>query len=233
MTQRLSVPWPDPALFAQRGGRPLRLLALSDEEDPTLDSDSNREQLGQIDLVLGCGDLQPPYLSAVADALGAPLLYVRGNHDVGAAWRDQRRHLLPQPLSPGTLVSEQGLRLLALAGAPRYNDGEMQYSELEAWPAVLRGYLRARHRKPLLVISHAAPRGAGDAPDKAHRGFAAYRWLAGRLAPPLWLHGHTALVHRGVDDRAIHVGPTLFYNCTGATLIELTPPGAGTHGALA
>lgn len=226
MTSRLALTWPDPALFAQRGGRPLRLLALSDEEDSTLDSATNREQLGPIDLLIGCGDLQPLYLSAVADFFAAPLLYVRGNHDVGAAWHDQRRRLLPQPLSPGTLVSEQGIRLLALAGAPRYNDGEMQYSELEAWPAALRAYLRARNVAPLLVVSHAAPRGAGDAPDRAHRGFAAYRWLAQRLAPPLWLHGHTALVRRGVDDRCVQVGETLFYNCTGATLIELSVPGA-------
>lgn len=47
-----------------------------------------------------------------------------------------------------------------------------------------------------------------------------------RLSPPLWLHGHTALVRRGIDDRSAIFHDTLFYNCTGATLIELMPPEA-------
>jgi hypothetical protein len=69
-----------------------------------------------------------------------------------------------------------------------------------------------------------------DGDDLAHRGFTAFRWLADRLGPPLWLHGHTALVRRGMDDRCARRNGTLFYNCTGATLIELKPPdptGAG------
>ena len=53
---------------------------------------------------------------------------------------------------------------------------------------------------------------------------AAYRWLANRLRPPLWLHGHTALVRRGVDGRSVTHGPSLFVNVTGAMLVELTPP---------
>ena len=60
--------------------------------------------------------------------------------------------------------------------------------------------------------------------DLAHRGFVAFRWLAHRLRPPLWLHGHTALVRRGIDDRSARLGDTTFYNCTGATLVELMPP---------
>ena len=47
-----------------------------------------------------------------------------------------------------------------------------------------------------------------------------------RLRPPLWLHGHTALVRRGLDSRCLWHGGTLLYNCTGATLVELVPPGS-------
>ena len=73
----------------------------------------------------------------------------------------------------------------------------------------------------MLVVSHAPPRDVNDGEDLAHRGFTAFRWLTNRLQPPLWLHGHTALVRRGIDHRSASRNGTLFYNCTGATLIEL------------
>jgi hypothetical protein len=73
-------------------------------------------------------------------------------------------------------------------------------------------------------VSHAPPRDVNDDDDLAHRGFTAFRWLRGRLEPPLWLHGHTALIRRGLDQRCVTHDGTLFYNCTGATLIELVPP---------
>ena len=43
MTDRLTLPWPDPAPFVARGGRPIRILAVSDEPDPSLDSAVTRE----------------------------------------------------------------------------------------------------------------------------------------------------------------------------------------------
>src|SRR5439155_1567374 len=46
-------------------------------------------------------------------------------------------------------------------------------------------------RAPLIVISHVPPAGVGDAEDIYHVGFDAYHWLLDRLAPPIWLHGHT------------------------------------------
>jgi Icc-related predicted phosphoesterase len=94
------------------------------------------------------------------------------------------------------------------------------------WWQVLRTVPRVRGGGPVLLVSHAAPRGLNDAPDMAHRGFAAFRWLADRLAPPLWLHGHTSLVRRGVDARSLRHGSTLLVNVTGAALIDLVPPGA-------
>ena len=72
-------------------------------------------------------------------------------------------------------------------------------------------------RRPLLVLTHAAPRGVNDAPDHAHRGFASFRWLLDRLAPPLWLHGHATLVQRGIEARTARRNGTLLVNVTGAT----------------
>lgn len=227
MTDRLRVTWPDATPFRGRDGRPIRILAVSDEPDQTLDSAATRDGLGEVDLIIGAGDLQPEYLSFVGDAFHAPLRYIRGNHDVGSAWVHTERTLLPEPMADGTLVHEAGLVLMGFSGSPTYNRRNMQVSSIGMWSRVLLGWLRARRRGPLIVVTHAPPRDINDDDDLAHRGFTAYRWLVDRLRPPLWLHGHTALVRRGIDDRSASHGETLFYNCTGATLIELHPPEAG------
>ncbi len=226
MTDRLRVRWPDPRLFESRDGRPYRILAVSDEPDPSLDEPANREALGPIDLVVGAGDLEPDYLGFVTDAFHAPLRYVRGNHDVGASWTHTERKLLPEPMPDGRLVEEDGLRLVGFSGSPRYNERGMQRSGLEMWLAVFGAWPRVRRAGPLLVVTHAPPRDVNDDADRAHRGFSAFRWLAERLRPPLWLHGHTALVRRGLDDRLARHDDTVFYNCTGATLVELLAPDA-------
>jgi hypothetical protein len=221
VTDRLTVTWPDPALFAARGGRPIRILAISDERDPSLDSVATRDGLGPVDLIIGAGDLQPEYLSFVTDALHAPLRYVRGNHDVGAAWAHTEHAILPEPMPEATVVTELGVSLIGFSGSPVYSHRGHEVSSAVMWSHAIRGWLRARGREPMLVVSHAPPRDVNDDDDPAHRGFTAFRWLAERLQAPLWLHGHTALVRRGIDARCARYGGTLFYNCTGATLVEL------------
>jgi hypothetical protein len=230
VTNRLSLTWPDPVPFVSRDGRPIRILAISDEPDPSLESPASRAGLGPIDLIVGAGDLEPDYLSFVADAFHAPLRYIRGNHDDGPAWAHTRRALLPEPMRDGEVVEEVGIRLVGFSGSPVYNEGEMQVSSLGMWLRVIGSWNRAQRVRPVIVVTHAPPRGVNDDSDLAHRGFTAFRWLADRLDPPLWLHGHTALVRRGIDDRTARHNGTLFYNCTGATLIELTPAGAPPGG---
>jgi hypothetical protein len=226
VTDRLSVRWPDPAPFARRDGRPIRILAISDEPDPSLDSARTREAVGPLDFIVGAGDLQPEYLVFVADAFGVPMHFVRGNHDIGAAWGHSERRHLPEPMQDGRIVAEDGIRLLGFSGSPRYNERGMQVSSLGMWLTVIWAWMRTLRTRPLLVVTHAPPRGVNDDHDLAHRGFTSFRWLARRLTAPLWLHGHTALVRRGIDDRSATLGDTLFYNCTGATLVELLPPHA-------
>jgi hypothetical protein len=228
MTDRLRVEWPDRRLFEARDGRPLRLLALSDEPDPTLDSPAVRNALEPIDLIVGCGDLRADYLTFVADAFHrVPLVYVRGNHDTGEAWAIGERTTRPEAIADGRLRIEAGLPILGFSGSPVYNrPSPVQVSGLRMWLHALRGALTSLGRRPLLVISHAPPRGLNDADDVTHRGFDALRWLIDVLRPPLWLHGHTALVRRGLDSRSVSRDGTLLYNCTGSTLVELVPPGS-------
>jgi uncharacterized protein len=226
VTDRLRIQWPDPAPFVERGGRPIRILAVSDEPDPSLDSAATRRALGTIDLIIGAGDLQPEYLSFVGDAFGAPMHYVRGNHDVGAAWAHTRDALLPEPMPDARPITEAGLHLIGFSGSPTYSGRGLEVAATSMWRKALMAWLRSARARPVLVVSHAPPRDVNDDDDLAHRGFTAFRWLMSRLEPPLWLHGHTALVRRGLDQRSVRSNGTLFYNCTGATLVELLPPSA-------
>ena len=161
----------------------------------------------------------------MADAFHAPLRYVRGNHDVGPAWAHTERKLLPEPMRDGE-IDQRGdrLRLMGFSGSPRYNQRGMQVSAIGMWAKVVSSWPRARraradHRRHPC----AAARRERRRRPRASR-LPAFRWLVDRIAPPLWLHGHTALVRRGIDDRMAAHNGTTFYNCTGATLVELMPP---------
>jgi uncharacterized protein len=237
LIRHLVVPWPDPAL-AKELGRPFRILAVSDDEVPTLDSEVNRRRLEPVDLVVGCGDLAADYLGFVADAFVAPVAYVRGNHDHGTGWTKSARNQLPSPVPPAGLPPDRaaGLRLVGL-GWPGVENEELQPSERRAWAQTCRALLgQITRRGPLVVISHVPPRGLGDMPDSNyHRGFAGYRWLADRLAPALWLHGH---VHPAAAEAiVVQSGPTPVINVTGATVLDLDPaatavrPGGATADA--
>lgn len=230
MTARLEVMWPDRRLFARRGGRPYRILALADEVDPSLDSEVTRAKLGPVDLIVGCGDLPVDYLRFVTDAFGTvPLAYVRGNHDVSGDWAtgDATQLHLPEPLPDGRPWSDGQLTVVGFSGIPRHGGGGLQVGAFSRWSQAIGAWLRLGWRPgsgPVLLVSHVAPRGINDGPDPIHRGSGALRWLAGRLRPPLWLHGHTTLLTRRLEERSMRRGKTLFYNAAGAVLVELVPP---------
>jgi Icc-related predicted phosphoesterase len=109
---------------------------------------------------------------------------------------------------------------------PSFRRDAAPRDERDAWLQVLRVGRRAGvATTPVLVVSHAPPRGAGDAPtDPYHVGFDAYRLVARRPGPPLWLHGHTNPAAHA-SWRTV-VGPTTFANATESILVELVQPDA-------
>src|SRR6185503_5533690 len=50
------------AQLEERDARTVRFLAVSDEEDPALEHAVNRDALGPIDGIIGCGDLEATWL---------------------------------------------------------------------------------------------------------------------------------------------------------------------------
>jgi Icc-related predicted phosphoesterase len=228
MIRRLVVPWPDPRPFAARDRRSIRVLAVSDMKDPALEHSANREALGRLDGILGCGDLDPDWLTFLADAFNAPLVYVRGNHDRGGEW-EERPLRAPAWLEPGRIDRLAGIAVVGLGWPGILEPGNRRRPWL-AWRqafAIVRRDLRnrlTRGREPVLVISHVPPAGVGDASDLYHNGFKAYRWLLDFLRPPVWIHGHTTTA--SVSSLLERSGTTAVANATGAVLLELQAPGA-------
>jgi hypothetical protein len=228
VTRRLTVEWPDPGPFDDRNGSPIRLLVASDAPDPALEHAVNHDRLGHIDAILGCGDLEPDYLGFLADAFGSPLVYVRGNHDRGGPWSGTPRPA-PTPLASGHPITVAGITVVPLEWPGLGLEGA-QRDELRAWLDVLRAEARLLVRRllgrngPLLIVSHAPPRGVGDAAsDPYHVGYGAYRWFLDRHRPPLWLHGHTTPA--SVRDWRDRRGPSTVANATGSVVVDLVAPG--------
>lgn len=215
MIRRLSLP-------GRQVSESVRLLAVSDETERALDLEANRTALGRIDAIIGSGDLEPSYLSFLADAFNAPLIYVRGNHDRGENWNAGWPNL-PRPLVRGAdFVC--GLRVVGLSwpGAAR---GQAIRDEGAAWRQAIGLWFGLRGKNADIIVSHVPPRGLGDVPqDHYHRGFAGYRWLARRLQPRLWIHGHSALA--AVSNWRQDWGDTTLVNVTGAVLIEFAAKSA-------
>lgn len=231
MVRRLSLSWPDAAPFAERGGRAIRWLVVSDDPDPVLAHATNRADLGPIDAVVGCGDLEPDYLGFLADAFALPLCYVRGNHDKGGRWDDSVAKTAPGHLASGRMHRVTGIPIAALEW-PGLRHGDRHRHDGTAWSDALRVAGRralgriGRLDGPLVVISHAPPRGLGDrAADRYHAGYAGYRWFLDRAHPRLWLHGHVPPA--SVDGWRVEHDGTEIVNATGAVLIEFLPPPEG------
>lgn len=184
------------------------ILAVSDEPDPRIYSESVRERLGHVAFVVSCGDLPGSYLEFLADALNRPVYYVLGNHA-----NERSRNGSDTPATPptgaidigGKVVQDPatGLILAGFPGCPRYAEHEPeQYSEWEiglmATKMAPRLQLnRLRHGRALdLLVTHAPPRGVNDRPDPAHRGFEMLRGFLERWKPPYHLHGHIHLYDR-------------------------------------
>ena len=224
MTRHLSVEWPDAAPFRDRGGAPIRLLAVSDQMDAALGDERSRHAVGPIDLIVGCGDLDCDDLTFLADGFNAPLVYVLGNHDTDARWQACRTYC-PDEVRSTASHHEAGLSLAGLTW-PGRRGPRAHRSERGAWNQALRLAVRRLGRaEPVIVFSHVPPRAAGDIQSTGyHRGFRGYSWLMRRLRPPLWLHGHTPLA--ATTEWHIQRGSTMLVNVTGAVVIEIWAPGS-------
>ena len=211
----------------------MRILAVSDKVEPVLYGPHIRERVGQIDLILACGDLPYYYLEYIVGLLDSPLYFVHGNHDKVVALPND-----PDALTGASVfnwatnlhlrtVNHKGLLLGGMEGCRVYNPGApFQYSEQEVKAQVLRLGLRLhlnrlRHGRCLdILITHAPPRGIHDGEDLPHRGFESYLWLLRAFQPTLMIHGHQHVYNRNEATETDYEG-TRIINTYGYRVLEL------------
>ena len=58
----------------------MKILAVSDKVEEIIYSPAIKRLFGDVDMVIGCGDLPFYYLEFIVTLLGGPLFYVIGNH---------------------------------------------------------------------------------------------------------------------------------------------------------
>ena len=195
----------------------LRLLAVSDEVEPQLLDERTVAGQGRIDLLIGCGDLPADYLDGLATLYGAPLLFVRGNHDPP----DRKGDYPPDAEIDGRVVTERGLLIAGLEGCIRYSGGPHQYTERQMTAKALALRFRLRGRRPDVLITHGPPAGINEGSDPPHRGLRAVRRAVEWMHPRLLLHGHVHPYGRDTP-REGQLGETRVINVVGHRLIEVS-----------
>jgi Icc-related predicted phosphoesterase len=194
----------------------LRLLAVSDEVEPQLVDERTVAAQGRIDLVIGCGDLPADYLDVLTTVYAAPLLFVRGNHDLPGRQGDY-------PLAAeidGRVVREKGLLIAGLEGSIRYSDGAHQYTERQMLAKVLALRVRVGPRRLDILITHGPPAGVNEGADAPHRGLKAVRRAVEWMRPRFLLHGHVHPYGREIPREA-QLGETRVINVVGHRVIEI------------
>jgi hypothetical protein len=204
----------------------LQVLAVSDEVDQRIYSSSIRERMGDIDMIIGCGDLPASYLEFLTDALHRPVYYVLGNHAeeiTRTGVRGETRH--PEGCTDVGFKVERdpvsGLIIAGLPGSPRYSDQDpVQFTEFQMAMHMIRMaprliWNKLRYGRPLdMLVTHSPPRNVGDREDTAHQGFQSMHRFVELTKPRYQLHGHIHLydrsesnTHQLYDTEVINVFP--------------------------
>jgi Icc-related predicted phosphoesterase len=182
----------------------MKILTISDRVDEVLYSTAIRRALGDVDLVLSCGDLPHYYLEFILTMLGGPLFYVAGNHanEIQGMYDVKEKWEYPEggESLDGRAVRCRGLLLAGLEGSNRYSDAPyFQYTQgemtakmwhLAPW-LVINKLLYGRYLD--ILITHAPPYGIHDRPDPCHTGFRAFLTLMNLFRPQYLIHGHVHL----------------------------------------
>jgi uncharacterized protein len=181
----------------------MRILAISDKVVPILYSGGICDHVGDIDMIISCGDLPYYYIDYVVSMLNRPAYFVFGNHGKEVEyWSNNMMVSEPSGAANlhGSFAREQGLLLAGLEGSIRYNSApRFQYTDAQMWgiiakmvPGLL--YNRMRYGRWLdILVAHSPPFGIHDQPDRAHTGFRSFLTFMQYFKPRYLLHGHIHL----------------------------------------
>lgn len=201
----------------------MRILAVSDRVQEAIYTPQIRDLYGDVDLVIGCGDLPFSYLEYIATMLPIPVIYVFGNHDKVQHMSDGRMVTAAEGcvLVEGETMIVQRALIAGLGGSMRYQpnstnqytEGEMRARIAALAPKLLAN--KVRHGRYLdIFITHSPPLGIHDGEDLPHTGFKSFLTFMRYFKPRYLLHGHTHLYRRDTisstcyrDTEVINVYP--------------------------
>ncbi len=174
----------------------MKILTISDDECQAFWDYYVPGRLKDYDLIISCGDLKADYLSFLVTMARCPVLYVHGNHDTGY----DRRPPEGCDCIDGRIVEYNGLKILGLGGCVQYHPGKHQYTEEQMRRRIKKLRFPLWQTKGVdIVVTHAPPKGLGDAEDRAHQGFRCYLDLMDKYHPRYLLHGHVHMTY-GVQN---------------------------------
>lgn len=209
---------------------PLKILAISDVVVDRLYSAQTAEHFGDIDIILGCGDLPYEYLEFLVSILNVPLLYVPGNHDPRFDEQNPATRAAGCDNLDQHVARVKGLNLAGLGGSIRYKPiPPNQYTQTEMYLRII-SFLPSLLRQRVqtgggldIMIAHSPPRGIHDDNDPAHVGFLAFRDFIRVFKPRYFLHGHTLLYKGNLLPPVTQMGVTTVINVYPYRLLEVKP----------
>lgn len=187
----------------------MRALVISDDVEPILYSAAVCERVGNVDLIISCGDLPYYYIEYIVSMVNRPSYFVYGNHGreveyQGNDWTQKSAPMGAENLHRRT-TNENGLLLAGLEGSIRYNQSSrFQYTDTEMWMNIWRLapqllFNKIKHGRWLdVLVAHSPPRGIHDQEDRAHQGFKSFLPFMRWFKPRYLLHGHIHLYRRDV-----------------------------------
>ena len=196
----------------------MKILLISDEEDPYFWDYYRPGMLKEYDLILAAGDLKANYLEFLVTMANRPLIYVHGNHDV----RYESQPPEGCDCADDKLIVCKGLRILGLGGCMMYNGQGYQYTEKQMARRIRQCRRAIRRAGGVdIILAHAPPRGLGDGEDLCHRGLECFRELIEEYRPRYFIHGHQHLNYKTASQRVRQHGDTTLINACGRYVLEL------------
>ena len=194
----------------------MKILLVSDHEEPYIWDYFDRERFKDIELVLSCGDLKAEYLSFIVTMIKAPLFYVPGNHNASYI-RNPPEGCVS---ADGTLLTYNGIRIVGLGGCMNYSYQEFQYTEEEMEKRIRKLRRIIKKNKGFdILLTHAPALGLGDGDDRAHHGFDSFVNMLDQYSPRYFFHGHQHLCYK-VQSRIRQYKDTTIVNAYGYHIID-------------
>ena len=196
----------------------MKILTVSDRVSNELLDSATNAHVKDVDLILGCGDLPPEFLSELKNTFEVPLYYILGNHDI----RDATSPPIGCYNIDGRVVRFQNIRIYGLSGSRWYNGGAYQFSEAHMKRKIFKLRLQLLFKPELdIVLTHAPPRHIHDAEDPCHKGFRAFHTIIHRYQPQFFIHGHIHRFFSHEEERITRIGQTQVINSYGYHIIEI------------